>query len=266
MKTAVGELVPSAEAKPRRQGWPLSRWLLLIALVLAVHLALIFMFGSRKPVKPKPVTHVLELQLAAHSGEWLMLNDPTLFALPSREGFAGPAWLEPPPLYVHMPDWTEKPRWLGLSNETANLGVVFSRFMQTNRFVTFQFDVKPPAQFTVPVVPLEPTFATASTVHVKGDLAKRPLLTSMKLPSVAYDDVIAPSKIQVLVNSAGEVVSAVLLPSDGSGEAHDEDADQRALALARNARFAPASGLTIGQLIFNWRVVAPQATNAPAGP
>jgi len=71
--------------------------------------------------------------------------------------------------------------------------------------------------------------------------------------------------VQVLVNAAGEVVSAILLPSNNPDEARDADADQRALAFARAARFAPASGLTVGQLIFDWRTIAPPATNAPAG-
>ena len=79
---------------------------------------------------------------------------------------------------------------------------------------------------------------------------------------------IAPSRVQVLVDEAGDVVSAVLLPPDNPAEAagHDAAADQRALALARAARFAPSSRLTVGQMIFNWRTVPPPATNAPAEP
>jgi hypothetical protein len=264
MKTAAGELSPPGETKSRRKGWPMSRWLLLIVLVLAAHVVLIFIFSTRKPITPRAVTNVPELELAGGSGEWLALNDPTLFALPSREGFAGPAWLEPPPLHVHMVDWTEPPRWLQLPTE--ELGAIFSQFMQTNRFVNFQFPLKLPVQITVPLVPLEPTLAQTSTLHVEGDLAKRPLLTPMKLPSWPYGDVIAPSRIQVLVNAAGDVISAVLLPSKNPGEIHDADADQRALDLARAARFASAPSLTVGQLIFDWHTVAPVATNAPPGP
>jgi len=264
MKTASGELSPSGETKPRRKGsWPMSRWLLLIVLVLAAHIVLIFMFGARKPITPRAVTNAPELELAGGSGEWLTLNNPTLFALPSREGFAGPAWLEPPRVHVHRQEWTETNGWLQLS--AGELGAIFNQFMQTNRFTTFQLELKPPAQFTEPLVPLEPAFAKASSLHIGGPLAKRPLLTPMKLPSWPYDDVIAPSRIQVLVNAAGDVISTVLLPSRNPGEVHDGDADQRALDLARAARFAPASGLTVGQLIFNWRTVAPAATNAPAG-
>jgi hypothetical protein len=59
------------------------------------------------------------------------------------------------------------------------------------------------------------------------------------------------------------VISAILLPSDNSLEAssHYDAADQRALELARTARFAPAPRLTIGQLIFTWHTVPPP----PAG-
>jgi hypothetical protein len=263
MKTASAESGASGEARPRTgSSWPLSRWLLLILLVLAAHLALIFIFGARKPIAPMAVTNVPRLVLAVGSSEWLLLNDPTLFALPNVEGFAGPAWLEPPHVEFHQPEWTETPRWLQLP--AGELGAVFSQFMETNRFATLQLELKPPPRFTVPLVPLEPEFAESSTLRLEGDLARRPLLTPMKLPSWPYADVIASSRVQVLVNAAGEVVSAVLLPSANSGEVRDADADQRALELARAARFAPASGLTLGKLIFNWCTVPPPATNAPS--
>lgn len=257
MKTASGELVPTEETKPRRKAWSLRLWLFLIALVLTVHVGLIFVFGARKAIMPRPVMNVPELELAKGPGQWLTLNDPTLFALPSREGFAESAWLEPPRLRFLWPEWiTEPPHWLPLP--VGELGAVFSRFMQTNRLVTFRFDIRPPPQFTVPAVPLGPAFAPTSTFHLEGDLAKRSLLTSIRLPSWAYTDVLRPSKVQVLVNAAGQVVSAVLLSSSGYAAA-----DQRALTLVRTARFAPASGLTVGQFIFDWRVIAPPATNAP---
>ena len=76
---------------------------------------------------------------------------------------------------------------------------------------------------------------------------------------------IAPSKVQVLVDAAGDVVSAVLFPPENRGAPVQSDlANQRALELARAARFAPSSRLTVGQMIFNWRTVPPPATNAPA--
>ena len=263
MKFASGDLDTSGETRPRtRSRWPLSRWLLLIVLVLIAHLVLIFTFGARKPVKPRPVTNVPRLELTTGSSEWLQLNDPTLFALPNLEGFAGSAWLEPPRVQFHALEWTEPPRWLQLP--VGELGLVFSQFMETNRFARFKFELKPPPQFSVPLVPLEPKFAEASTLRIEGDISRRPLLTPMKLPSWPRADVVAPSRVQVLVNAAGDVVSTVLLPANNSSEVHDPDADQRALELARAARFAPGPDLTLGKMIFNWRTVMLPATNAPA--
>ena len=269
MNTEPERLESSGEIKDTRKGWPLSRWFLLILLVFAVHVTLLFIFGMRQPVQSQPATNVPQLALVGERGEWLELNDPTLFALPNREGFAGPAWIEPPPLHVHMPDWTEKPRLLELSNNTAGstLGTVFSRFMQTNQFAGFQFQLNLPPEFSVPIVPLQPAFASTSTMRVEGDLAVRPLLTSTNVPLWPYTNVIAPSMVQVLVSAAGSVISAVLLPplNPDLDEVHDPDADHYALELARAARFAPAPGLTVGQLIFNWRTIVPAATNTPSG-
>ena len=264
MKTGSGDLSSVGEPTPGgKSPWRWSRWLLLIVLVLAVHVVLIFMFGGRKPIAPRATTDAPKLELATRSSEWLLLNDPTLFALPNINGFAGPAWLEPPPLHFRRLEWTEPPRWLQLP--VGDLGAVFNEFMQTNFFAAYHFELTPPPRFTAPAVPLEPQFAEMSTLQIKGGLVRRPLLTPMDLPAWPYADVIAPSRVQVLVNAAGEVVSAVLLPSDDSDEIRDADADQRALELARAARFAPAFGLTLGNLIFGWRTVVPPATNAPTG-
>ena len=45
-----------------------------------------------------------------------------------------------------------------------------------------------------------------------------------------------------------------------------DQADQRALEIARAMRFTPSSRLTIGRMIFNWHTVPPPATNPPAIP
>lgn len=77
---------------------------------------------------------------------------------------------------------------------------------------------------------------------------------------------IAPSRVQVLVDPSGQVVSAVLLPSDNAVEAagRADVGDTNALNIARGLRFAPASGLAFGELIFRWHTVPEPATNAPA--
>jgi hypothetical protein len=252
-----------AGPKPQGGGWSRAKWLLVVAIIFAAHVAFIFALGGRKQVVPRAVTNVPALKLANDSDELLALDDPTLFSLPHLQGFAGPAWLEPPRVQFHRQDWTEQPRWLPLAAE--NLGATFSQFMQTNFFASHPPDFKPEAKLSAPP-PVEPALAQNSTMHVEGELAQRQLLDEINLPSLQYNDVIAPSKVQVLVDAAGDVVSAVLLPSENIQEAasHYDAADQRALELARSLRFAPSSRLTFGKLIFNWHTIPLAATNPPA--
>jgi hypothetical protein len=256
--------VVAAELHPVK--WSRTRWLALIALVFIAHVGFIFTFGERKQIVPHVVTDVPKLQFADDSGTWLTLNDPTLFAAPNPKDFASVVWLQAPIVKPPSFRWTEPPRWLELS--ASELGMAFNQFMQTNRFANFQIEFKPPPQLSAPVLPVEPALAPTSTLQIEGELAQRRLPGEINLPSLPYNDVPAPSVVQVLVDAAGNVVSTVLLPSDNSMEAaaHYDVADQRALELARAARFAPSSRLTVGRLIFNWHTVAPPATNSPASP
>ena len=264
MNAASAEPHPTGLARTEPPGggsWTRSRWLTLIALVFAAHVLLLFAFGGRKQIVPHVVTNVPTLKLADNSSEWLALNDPTLFALPHQKDFASAIWLpahvlEPPPFR-----WTEPPRWLQLS--AAELGLAFNQFMQTNRFAGLELQWKPPVKLSTPALPVESALKQTSTLQIQDDLAQRRLLDPMILPSWPYANVIAPSKVQVLVNEAGNVVSAVLLPPDNGFTAADQydQADQRALELARAARFAPSSRLTVGRMIFNWQTVPMTNTN-----
>jgi hypothetical protein len=252
------------KGKPPGTGrWARSRWLMLIALVFAAHVALLFAFGEYKPKPPLAVTNVPMLKLADDAGELLALNDPTLFAVPHRRDVASALREQTSILEQPSFRWTESPRWLSLSIEA--LGTVFDEFMQTNRFAGFELQLKPPLKLSSPGLPIEPVLALTSTLLIQGDIARRPLLNQINVPSLPYNDVLPPSKVQVVVDPAGNVVSTVLLPADNPLEAagHYDDADRRALELARAARFAPAPRLTIGRLIFNWHTVPLPATNAP---
>jgi len=265
MNTAAEPIVPK---------WTWMRWLVVVAIVLAFHVLLIFIFGARKPITPAVVKDVPSLTLAdAPAQDWLNLNDATLFALPSANGFAGMMWVELPPLPFRRQDWTEPPRWLALP--AGELGADFHHFVQTNQFVQIQLELNLPPPLAAPVVAMQPPLPAASTVQVQG-LASRGLLTAMKLPSWPFEDVIAPSVVQVLVDANGNVVSAVLLPPENALEPNvirDPDADDYAVAQARTARFAPApsnagsmgtsrvGALAFGRLIFNWQTV-PKTKNA----
>jgi hypothetical protein len=264
----AGPTQTAPEIPPRREppgkGWPLSRWLILVALVCALHIGLLCMFGARKQIVPRPVTDAPTLKLADGSDELLALNDPTLFALPHSRDFVTAIWSQAPVVKRPPFRWTEAPRWLPLP--TDELMMVFTRFMRTNYFAGIALQLKPPVRLNAPAQPVEPALAQVSTMRVEGGLTQRRLLTPMDLPSWPFPDVIAPSQVQLLVDGAGNVISAILLPSDNNLEAlsHYDAADRRALELARAARFAPAPRLTIGQLIFTWHTVPAPATNSPA--
>ena len=251
---------------PSGKGWPLRRWLILTGLVFAVHVGLLYVFGARKPIIPRAVVDAPAMKLADSSDEFLALNDPTLFALPHPQDFVTAIWSQTPVTSRPSFRGTEAPRWLPVS--AGEWMGVFSRFMRTNSVAVLPLQLKPPVKLSTPSQPIEPALARVSAMRIEGDLAQRRLITPMTLPSWPYANVIAPSKVQLLVNAAGHVISAIVLPSDNNLEALNryDQADQRALELARAARFAPAPRLTIGRMIFTWHTVPLPATNPPAAP
>jgi TonB family protein len=100
-----------------------------------------------------------------------------------------------------------------------------------------------------------------TTRHISGDLAHRSLANSkaIALPSLPRNDVIGASTVQVLVDAAGNVASAVVLEPNA-----DPEADQLALQLVRTLRFAPAPRLTFGEITFTWHCVPVMTTNEPS--
>lgn len=272
--------------------WSWLRWTAAIGIVFAAHVVLIFIFGARKPAAPVPVRHSPSLALVDQSpGDWLPLNNATLFALPGNNGFAASMWAELPPMPIHPPHWTEEPRWLSPSNtvQVAGLFASFNQFAKTNRFVRIHFEYNVPPSIAAPATTTQPPIAQQSTLRIEGELAGRLLLTPIKLPSWPDSDIDAPTIVQVLVNAAGEVVSAVLLPQEVLSQGNsweppltdNQHADKWAVANARSLRFAPLpasdasqpgfvggpvqnsglSRLAIGKLIFNWQTLPQTATN-----
>ena len=192
-----------AGPKPQGEGWSRTKRLTLIALVLAAQIAFVFVFGQKQFAPSRAVSNVPLLRLVDSADEMAALNDPTLFALPNPKDFSVAVWLRMPDVNQPSFRWTESPRWLSLAAE--NLGTVFSRFMQTNQFAQFQFDFKPPVTLSEPVLPVATALPQSSTLQISGDLAQRRLLNEneIQLPSLSFNDVIAPSKVQALVDANG---------------------------------------------------------------
>jgi len=255
----------AAAAQPR--GWSRRRWWLAIGLVLAGQLLLIFLLSEGIQPKPGRLPAPSKFRLLGgpasptNWGEAPWLSDAAQFALVSPQGFSGPVWQQLPRFSPQVIEWSEPPRWL--TQEVSHLGSSFTPGLEAGGWPSGAATERP-----APGVSGLPAFAatmpTNSTLRIEGELAGRRLLSGLELGCWPHDDVLLPSTVQVVVNPQGLVISATLL--GGSGLAA---ADQRALELARAARFEPLSGptqglgMSWGSLVFQWQAVEVAGTNPP---
>jgi hypothetical protein len=245
---------------PPAERWSWKRTGFIIVFALAAQLAFIFLLGTKKTVAPLAVTNVPVFRLADNSSALVRLTDPTLFALPHVEDFVPAAWSQPPTNAAPVFSWValEPARYLALA--PASLGAAFNVFMQTNHFSPLVLGFKPDAQLAMPQAAVESLLPQNSTWRLAGDLAGRRVLNTntFAVPPINVNDVIAPSRVQLLVDKDGNIASAVLLESSAYAPA-----DQEALALAQRLQFARSDKLMFGEIIFNWHTVPLATTNAP---
>lgn len=250
---------------------PRHRWLIWAAIILAAQTGFIFWLGAHHPIAPRTPNITPPIALAPeYDAELAALSDPTLFALPHWQGFSGTAWRQTPRVDYTAADWSEPMRWLQIPAE--KLGSSFRQILADYPPPPLSLTEKIPPR----IVPLE--FATdfsplpaQSALRVEGALAARALLAPLELKSWPAADVLASSEIRVLVDAAGNVISAVLLTGCGLPAA-----DQRALEQASAARFEPLpdvarerlahplANLARGKMIFLWHTIPPPATETPA--
>src|SRR5258708_295597 len=104
--------------------WPVRRWWFLIGVVFCAQAGLGVWLGENSFPRLRPPASTPLLRFAGPgSAAIVALSDPTLFALPHRQAFAGEAWLQSPPPPLLSLDWAEKPFWLALPTE--QLGHLF---------------------------------------------------------------------------------------------------------------------------------------------
>lgn len=248
--------IQTRTAAPTAVGWSWGKILLFILLAFAAHFAFAYLLGAKKTVPVRAVSHVPVFHLAENASELVRLTDPTMFALPHLDDFIPAAWARTPTARQPWFHWLEPSAFLALN--AGELGMTFAAFMQTNQFSSLPLDFKPEPQLEFPNLDMEPVRPTNSTWQLAGEIVGRQSLNSLSPPPLAVNDVLEPSRVQLLVDADGNVASTVLL--DGSG---NNDADQLALKLARTLRFAPAEKLMFGEIIFAWRTVPAATTNAP---
>jgi len=241
--------------KPPDEGWSPKKFYFVLGFVLAFHLALIFLFGTKKQIVPRAILNVPRLQLADGANELIALGDPTLFARPNAHDAVTTFWRRMP--NVKQPDFNRKesPHYLGPA--TADFGAAFRDYMRNNEAAGVTLNFKPAPKVSLPAAVFNNAMPQSTTLQITGDLARSRLLNPVELPSLPWTDVLGPTKVQALVDTAGNVASAVVLDTSG-----DTDADQAALQLARNFRFAPAPRIMFGEITFIWHTVPTNAIPA----
>jgi len=240
--------------------WSFLRWIVVVGLTFAAHIAFIYALGSHKLTATRPVKNDVRMQIAFARSELLELQDPTIFAGPHGHGFAGSTWLKPPEIELPTFRWTEPPRLLPLATE--QLGASFLNQSFADPLTIANPTIAPPPTFSVLLPPTPPAPVIQSSFRVAGALTTwQPVTASAPLPLQRARDGLTNSVVQVLVDDSGQVLSATLMPP-GSGLV---EADQLALKVAATARFIPPdakASLTVGSLIFEWQSVPP--TNNPS--
>lgn len=250
--------------------WSPRKLIVVIILAVLVQVALIAWCSAPGVLTPRAAEARPEIQLLAGArSEWLSLTDPTLFSRAHPDGFSGHAWLAVPEHNYLPGDKADAPLWLALTTES--LGGAFREFVKgyTPEGLTLR-SWQPPV-VTGPTRRLA-AVGSDSEVRVEGPLARRGIRSVPMLPAWTNNDILAPSRVRVLVDAAGHPMSAVLLESSGL-----KAADASAVELAQRMTFGrdeealrqppgnPDAGLATGRLIFSWRTLAP-VTNGLVNP
>lgn len=250
--------------------WSPRRWVAVVLAVFTLQLALLWLGSARTAPAPPAAAASLTVRwltdpvLARRVLDAHLLNDPTLFAMASRRGFSG-AWLRPQSPGFQFHEWSTPERALG--QPTQSLGGAFAMVASAGGRPVFDPARKPPT-VAPGVAAFQPALRTASRLVIEGPVRARPLMTPPALRSWSHPDVLADSRVQVLVNAEGLVFSP-RLAGGGTRSPAQLAADQHALELARTLRFAPVpkpaqpGALAEGVLVFQWHTVPPPAGGNP---
>jgi TonB family protein len=249
--------------------WSTRRWLLTIAVVLLLQLAVVLAFSVRRLPPPRapgasPAIRVLE-NGGSRRGSLPPGTDPTVFTLVSRRGFSGRGWIDFDFVAYESRDWQDEPRWLEL--RPAYFGAEFRKLaarLTPSQALPDKPPPRPPALSVAPV-PLRPH----TTWELSAELRGRPLMEPVELPDWPHPDVLGHTVLQLTVLAGGDVLSVNLLRRCGLAAA-----DARAMESFARARFRPLpregagsfapSPATIGTVTVAWVTRPPEPVPSPA--
>ncbi|HEX9048109.1 MAG TPA: hypothetical protein VF988_13875 [Verrucomicrobiae bacterium] len=255
----------AADPSPPRERWSRRYFVSLLGIAVVLHLTLVLVFGTKDPVRTqaRPAS-VPQLRLTEEGNEYIALTDPTLLARPNPHDLVSAFWRHSQPISEPNFNWTEPPQYLPL--DSTSLGAAFHDFMRVREPAALPVNFKPEPVLTLPAAPVAAALQ-ATTMEITGELAHRRLLTTNAPPPLAANDVVPPSRVQVLVEASGSVASAVLLPMEDGEDAQKDPSrgrgDAKALAWAQGLRFVPGPQATFGEIVFRWHSVPGTSTNTP---
>lgn len=261
------------------RGWPVGRWLTVIVILFGLQVLLAWRLSDRSPMRVREEARKLNARLLSpHPSPELVallgLNNPTLFALPSRAGFSGGTWLEVRPLTPRPSGWSNPPQWLALP--PGELLADFARFGATNQperaLVSDRLSRPQSARASLsPDFELPPGTRTTFS----GELTANDLQMPLVFPVFEHPGLLAPTVLSVLVDQRGRVFQASLAPGGSSGS---PAADQLALDHVRRAQFVPDPRvspsrdardfdlLRRGRITVRWWTQLPAVEPPPATP
>lgn len=250
--------------------WSRRRWTVVIFSVFAIHLGALLLFSSREgnPQRQsgsRASAHWLTEPAGARKAlDLLLVTDPTQFAMVHSRGFSGTAWLRTQSPEYRPSEWTEEPRTL--AQPTQLLGGAFRQAAATSAQPLFDAARKP-AVAPPALAVTQPPLRTQSRLLVEGPARLRPLVSPPTLKSWPHTDVLSDTHVQVQVTADGLVFSPRLAGVASSKDPVQREADQHAVELARQLRFAPAPKnnrvAVEGVLIFQWHTTEPPASPRP---
>jgi TonB family protein len=244
------------------KGWSVRRWFWMVVLIFLIQVGFILALGRKSAPPVRVSAHATRMISVPESVRiWPASLDPTLFVRPQRRGFAGGTWLVNRPPAYEATDYVEQLELLPYAVEDA--GRAFLSVMQTNAGALFDLVARPGLRPATPATPqITKPLIHPSTVRLEDELRNRPLISRFELPAWRHNQLLRPTVVQLTVDGLGRTISAFVTESSGY-----DDADDRALELARQARFEPVRREGVGQpvnpnesmlwgrMIFEWQTL-----------
>lgn len=249
--------------------WTFRQWLGMVALVVGLHLCLVYFYSDwtravpRRPRFYSEQSLVLDPAAQADLARGLALSDPTLFARASEQNFSGAAWLKVPALRHTVPDWTAPNHWLERPLQAGERLLPESAPAPDTVHPCFPLLATAPVPASLTARPASQPGMAQSQVRLE-DPAGRTLAAPGKLPSWPYDGLLSNSIVEILVDAEGLPLTARMAAVSGSKEA-----DLWALRWTKGVRLQPAEPdpapppFALARLVFTWQTAELNASNRP---